>query len=239
VWYGLREPLLDPLFGSLFLLGLGYGTLKLLGRRADVRLAPLVTWWWGGMILGGMLTESPPSSQRLITLAVPVCFFIALALWEIVALAGKGVRGVPGRAILVIMVALFALSSLSTYFLEYTPQRIYGGPYAELATEIAPTLREMRPDHRFYFVGAPWMYWGIATIPYLVPNADAVDVTGSIEEAISSALESVEKKAVFIFIPQRMAELAPVRESFPEGRRSDFYSPVDGRVMVTLYEAVP
>jgi hypothetical protein len=239
VWYGLREPLLNPLFGSLFLLGLGYGTLRLVGHRADTRLAPLVAWWWGGMLLGGMLTESPPSSQRLVTLAVPVCFFISLALWEIVQLADRGIRGVPKRAILASMAILFAGSSLATYFLDYTPQRIYGGPYAELATEIAPRLREISPGTRFYFVGAPWMYWGIATLPYLVPDADAVDVTGSIDEAVSQATELQKKNAVFIFIPQRMEELQRVREAFPEGRESGFYSPVDSHLMVTLYEVAP
>lgn len=83
------------------------------------------------------------------------------------------------------------------------------------------------------------MYWGIATLPYLVPDADAVDVTGSIDEAVSQAMELQKKNAVFIFIPQRMEELQRVREAFPEGRESGFYSPVDSHLMVTLYEVAP
>jgi hypothetical protein len=236
VWYGLRQPLLNPLFGTVFLLGIGFGTLRLLGRGADSRLAPVVAWWWGGMILGGMLTESPPSSQRLITLAIPVCFFIALALWEIILLAQRGVAGVSGKALLILSVILFGLSSLITYFLEYTPQRIFGGPNAELATEIAPYLREHTADNRFYFVGAPWVYWGIGTLPYLVPDADATDVTGPVEEFISLGNVMPEKDAVFIFIPQRIGELELVQKTFPNGAQTEFFSPVDGRVMVTLFE---
>lgn len=97
VWYGLRQPLLDPFFGALFLLGLLFGTVKLLWWRQKQVAAPMVAWWWGGMLLGGMLTESPPSSQRLITLAVPTCFFVALALCEMgqlvkTAVSGNGTR---------------------------------------------------------------------------------------------------------------------------------------------------
>lgn len=237
VWYGLGQPLLEPFYGALFLLGLGYATLRLVGRQADQRLAPMVAWWWGGMIFGGMLTESPPSSQRLITLSVPVCFLIALALWEIKRLAERGFAGFPGRLVVGVLVALFATNSLVTYFLEYTPQRLYGGSHAELATEIAPMLREVSADHNFYFVGAPWMYWGFATLPYLVPDAVALDL---LEPVTAASLEAFPQRgAVFIFLPQRNVELAAVQSQFPGGEVREFYSPVDGRLMATLYQTTP
>jgi hypothetical protein len=239
VWYGLRQPLLDPLFGGLFLLGLGYGTLRLLGREADQRLAPMVAWWWGGMILGGMLTESPPSSQRLITLAIPVCFFIALALWEVAHLASRAIEGLSVNALLGTGVLLFSLISLTTYFLAFTPQRLYGGTHAELATEIAPFLDELKQDHHFYFVGAPWMYWGFATLPYLVPNAEAKDIPDQMTSPVSPTLAAPGKGVVFILIPERLNELEMVRQTFPEGKRHDFYSTVDSRLIATLYIVSP
>jgi len=235
-WYGLREPLLSPFFGAVFLMGLGYATLRLLGRRPDARSAPMVAWWWGGMLLGGMLTESPPSSQRLITLAIPVCYFIVLAIGEILELAKTAVRGVPERAVWALLVALFSLSSIATYFLDYTPQRIYGGPHAAFATEIAPTLNELALTNRFYFVGAPWMYWGFATLPYLVPGAKAVDVIEP-ETAVSTALSYPDdgRGAVFIFLPQRLLELTAVAQAFPGGESRPVYSPVNGESMGLLY----
>jgi 4-amino-4-deoxy-L-arabinose transferase-like glycosyltransferase len=249
VWYGLREPLLNPFFGSLFVLGLLYGTFTLLDRAVGRRVAPMVAWWWGGMLLGGMLTESPPSSQRLVTLAVPVCFFLALALLELARLARQALaRQAAGRAarapwvtngVLAAGVLLFAAYSLTTYFVDFTPQRLYGGQNAELATQIAPRLNELKYEHRFYFVGPPWMYWGFATLPYLVPRADAIDVPQPLPDPLPETWLPPDKGAVFIVIPPRMDELAILARAFPQGVRENVYSPVDGRLMVVLYRITP
>jgi 4-amino-4-deoxy-L-arabinose transferase-like glycosyltransferase len=239
VWYGLRQPLLDPFFGVIFLLGLIYSTLRLIGREADVRLAPMVAWWWGGMIFGGMLTESPPSSQRLITLAVPTCFFIGLILWEMIQLGSKGIERFPQRPFLFLSVMAFALISLTTYFINYTPQRIFGGPHAALATEIAPRLNELSSDHTFYFIGAPAMYWGFATLPYLVPGAEAEDILEPLTAPIDPDYSEPGRGEVYILLPARLNELAHVQSTFPQGQTEDFYSVVDGSLMVTLYIVPP
>jgi 4-amino-4-deoxy-L-arabinose transferase-like glycosyltransferase len=239
VWYGLREPLLDPLFGGLFLLGLFYGIMQMFDRKVGPRIAPMMAWWWGGILLGGMLTESPPSSQRLITLAVPVSFFIAYAMWELVRLVRQALRWRLTDPLLVIFTLMFIFISLTTYFNVYTPQRIYGGQNAEMATGIAPILNGWKQDHRFYFVGAPSMFWGFATLPYLVPDADARDILQPMTNPISSNLLPQNKGAVFIVLPQRMTELDLLMEAFQGGELLELFSPVDGRHMVTLYKVSP
>jgi hypothetical protein len=239
VWYGLSQPLLSPLFGTLFLLGLLLSTLRLWGRTADHRSVSMVAWWWCGMILGGMLTESPPSSQRLITLAIPVCFFIGLALWELVQLAAKAVQGLPVNALLILGVIVFAIDSLTIYFVDHVPQRLYGGNHAELATEIAPQLLELSPDHRIFFIGPPWMYWGFATLPYLVPRADAIDISDSFANTATWEAVDLNKGAVFVFIPERMDELALVQQTQPNGEHFNYFSPVNNRLIATLYVLPP
>jgi len=246
VWYGLPGPLLAPFWGILFLVGMGYALLRLWGRLAKPRYAPMVAWWWGGMILGGVLTESPPSSQRLITLAVPVSFFLAVALWEgsrlITAVLTPHLlsRRLP-EAFLLAGVGLFALSSLNTYFVEYTPQRLYGGSNAELATLIAPELRAYSRTHSFYFVGAPWMYWGFATLPYLVPTVTARDIVDSVvDPAAAAAFEGKPGEGVvFIFHSARLPEVALFEQAFPAGRREEIHSPVDGRLLGVLFVVPP
>jgi hypothetical protein len=235
VWYGLGEPLLDPFFGGLFLLGLLYGTLQLFRPQSGARVTPMVAWWWGGMILGGMLTESPPSSQRLITLAVPVCFFIVYAIWEILELAAEAFGNVPRKVILTFMVLLFAFISLTTYFIDFSPRRLAGGPNAEMATQISPRLNELKEDYRFYFVGAPWMYWGFATLPYLVPGASAQDIIDPLTGPPPPHLISEDEGTVFIVIPKRFSEIDYLKVAYPQGQSEEIFSLVNGQHMVTLY----
>ncbi|MBE2221217.1 MAG: glycosyltransferase family 39 protein, partial [Anaerolineae bacterium] len=246
VWYGLPQPLLSPFWGVLFWVGMGYGMIRLFGRRSNPRYAPMVAWWWGGMLLGGFLTESPPSSQRLITLAVPVSFFLAVAMWQIIRLVlgvvahGKYPRWLAD-GLLAGAVILFSVTSLRLYFVEYTPQRIYGGPNAELATTIAPRLLPLRTSHEMIFVGAPHMYWGFATLPYLVPDAFAQDIFDPLDEPGDVEVIAIApgKGAVFIFHEQRVPEAEFVKAVYPGGIYEEFFSPVNGRFMASLYVLPP
>ncbi len=235
VWYGLRTPLLDPIFGALFLLGLGYATVRALTPRAERKFFPMVAWWWGAVILGGVLTESPPSSQRLVTLTVPVCFFIALALWKILRLARQAIAPAPVNVVAFTAVLLFAFISLKTYFVDYTPQRIYGSSRAELATMLAPTLNDLKATHRFYFVGAPFMYWGFATIPFLVPGADGIDLEHPLTAPPPRDLIPAGQSAMFIVLQERLAELPFIEQAWSDGERREIRAPVGGQTLATLY----
>jgi hypothetical protein len=136
-------------------------------------------------------------------------------------------------------VAAFALISLKTYFIDHTPQHIFGGPHAALATQIAPRLNELSHSHTIYFVGAPWMYWGFATLPYLVPNADAQDILEPITSPIDPAYGRPGQGQVYIFHPGRRNELDYVKSTFPGGQIEDVYSPGDGSLWGTLYVVPP
>lgn len=240
VWYGLPEPLLDPLFGAVFLVGLMFGTLKMWGGEKAQRIAPMVAWWWGGILMGGMLTESPPSSQRLITVSVPVCFFIVLALWELLGLLERGVRNLPKRALLVLLTVAFGLISLKTYFVDFTPQRIYGGHHAELATDLTPFLNEYADTHQSFFVGAPWMYWGFSTIPYMAPEMLGQDIIETMTEPPSADMILPGRGAIFIFLPERSQELGLVRQAFSNGQIRELRATAtDNRIMAVLYFVPP
>lgn len=238
-FYGLEQPLLDPIFGVLFLLGIGYGTLRIFMPGADRRLAPMVAWWWGGIILGGMLTFSPPSSQRLITLAVPTCFFVAFGLWQLVRRASQAIAGVPRNAVLAAMVLLFSVLSLKLYFVDFTPLQISGSAVAEFATELAPVLSRLSPQYHIYFFGAPFMYSGFPTLPFLVPNADAQDVFDPITTPPPMTWIPPGRGAVFIFVPARAGEMALVQQTFPNGTVQEFRGAQPGEVLGTMYEVSP
>ncbi len=229
VWYGSDEPLLHGAAAALFVLGALYATLHLWDRR----MFPMVAWWGGATLLGGMLTESPPSSQRLITLAAPAMFFVALALVKLgqhVFQPGMGrahwrlYAGFLSGAALVI-----TMLSLHWYFVEFTPQRRYGGYNGVVATAIGKYAREeLGPDWQMYFVGPPRMYIGFGSIPYIAADVEGVDIHDPLTAPIDPDIVDTDKHAVFILLPERREELQMIRATFPRGELETVPSPVPG-----------
>ncbi len=225
VWYGLPEPLFGFATGALFVLGFGYGVLNLHDRR----IFPMVAWWGGAMIMGGMLTESPPSSQRLITMAIPAVFFVGLALLKIGQVALYAVGTYRPRLLLPYLsaaVLLFSLFSVRLYFVEYTPLRVYGNYNAVIATGLAEYARnELGPDWQIFFFGPPQMYVGFGTIPYLVPEVKGQDIHEPLTAPPAWNLSKQEKHTAFVFLPAREAELALVRQAIPGGEIEEIPPP--------------
>jgi 4-amino-4-deoxy-L-arabinose transferase-like glycosyltransferase len=238
-FYGLEQPLLDPIFGVFFLLGLGYGTIRVITPNPDRRLAPMVAWWWCGMIFGGMLTLAPPSSHRLITLAVPVCFFIALGVVQVIGLARKAVTGLPSAALCAASIALFGTISLYTYFVDYAPRHLAGGGGAEVSTELGLTLQKDLDWQRIYFFGAPYIFWDFPTLSFLLPGADAVDLIDPIQIPPPANWLAPNKATLFIFLPGRIAEMTLVQKTFPHGKIQELWTPRDGSVIATIYKVPP
>lgn len=225
VWYGLDQPLFGFVPAALFVLGFGYGLLNLHDRR----IFPMVAWWGGAMIMGGMLTESPPSSQRLITMSVPAVFFVALALVKIgqVALYVLGTYRprflVPYLSAAVLLLSLF---SVRLYFVEYTPTRVYGNYHAVIATALGQYAHEeLGPDWQIFFFGAPEMYVGFGSIPYLAPEVPRQDVLEPLMAPPDWNPAAQGKHAAFVFLPARRGELALVQQAFPGGVVEDVPPP--------------
>ena len=236
-WYGLRGPLLEEVPGILFMLGL-LGTTVLSMR--DRRLAPMTVWWWSAVIGGGTLTDTAPSSQRLITAAIPAMFCVA---WTIDVLAGLIARQLRLRLAAVTLNALTVLAlsgtSLSLYFHDYTPQRIYGGPHAMIGTLLSRYVTErLGPDWNIYFFGAPRMYVNIGTIRYLLPHNVGVDISEPLQAPLGPEVVVLEKEALFVFLPERVGEFEWVQRSFPGGETGMVNSPVQPERILYLYYRV-
>ena len=238
-WYGLREPLLDPVSGGIFLFALLLATLRVLVPPGDKTLAPMVAWWWAGTLLGGVLTVTPPASMRLVSLAVPVMFLLAYGVMVILRVARRALPALPVNAILIGVVAIFGYQSLHMYFVEFSPQRIYGSHRAEQATELAYYILERGDKPDVYFVGAPWMYWGFATLPYMLPGVVGRDIIDPLTELIEPNFLVFQRPSIFVFLPERIDELGYVQMTYPNGITTEIRSPVNDLVLLTLYELWP
>jgi hypothetical protein len=237
--YGLPGPLLDPFFGALFAVGVGYGTLRAFLPGADRRLFPMVVWWWSGIILGGMLTLRPPATMRLITLAVPVCFFIVLALDELVCRLRRAFTRVPVNTLMAIGVLAFAAISLKTYFIDFSPKRLAGGLQAEVSTEIGPILENLGPTYRTYFFGTPFLYPDFPTLPFLTPHVEITNIDAPLKSAPPASWIPAGHGGMFVVLPTRLQDLALIRQTFPDGQLREIRTPRDNSIIVTLYQVPP
>jgi hypothetical protein len=232
VWYGATIPLMEFAGSIFYLLGLVLATWR--WRRPGY--LPFLVWFWLGLILGGMMTESPPSSQRLITLAPSASLFVGLALtraWDIAAHALEKRRLWSDRGIAVSLAAL-ALIGTVYYFHTLTPKRLYGSLNGEVATEMGYYLRDLGPDYRCYFFGPGRMYYGFSTIPYIAQGIEGMDIL----QPISGPPDFVppDKGAVFIFLPERLWEWNFVKAKYPGGTIRDFSHAESQDLLFTAYE---
>lgn len=214
VWYGPTIPLLQFGASIFFVLGGAFSV----SRLKQWRYALFVIWFVLVIALGGALTENPPSSQRIVSSAAPVAFFIAVALIQIARafqqlgpLPRVAKYGLAGAAALLISVA-----SVRFYFGPYQSSWVYGGFNAEVATRLGYYLRDLGPEYKEYFFGAPRMWADFGSTPFIAKGVDIYDVK---EPFAGEALDFVDpsKKPVFVFLPERIGELEQVRALAPGG----------------------
>ncbi|MGD8398365.1 MAG: glycosyltransferase family 39 protein, partial [Anaerolineae bacterium] len=206
VWYGADRPLLGFLPGILALLGMAWAIARWRQRRYFL----LLLWFWAAIVTGGMLTESPPSSQRLVIAIPTIALLVAVGLERIVRLASRilALDRRWERAILALLVVISVVGSVHYYFAEFTPQRRYGSENGETATMIGYYLRDLvqhGEDYHVYFFGAPQIYWSFGTMTFLAPSVTGEDVV----EPLRAPPDFVQAggDALFVLLPHRAGEL--------------------------------
>jgi hypothetical protein len=233
-WYGLEGPLLDQLAGILFILGILSATLWSIRDR---RLAPMVAWWWAAVLTGGMLTDTTPSSQRLITASIPAMFFVAWAIEHFVVAFRQQVSKPVGLAVGIVATLVLGIASVNLYFNDYSPRKIFGGEHAMIGTMISKhVIDDLGEDTQIYFFGSPRMYITIGSVRYLIPDINKTDLYYPLESPFAPEERPENSTLLFAFLPERLDELEWVRQTYPEGQVQHITSPVNpDRVLYTMY----
>lgn len=236
VWYGADRPLLGFLAGAFAVLGMAWAVTHWRDRRYFL----VLLWFWAVIITGGMLTESPPSSQRLVIAIPALALLVAFGLEQSVGLARRLL--VLGRTwdnvALGLLVAILAVSSIHFYFVEYTPARRYGSENGETATMIAYYLRDLDGDYQAYLFGAPRIYWSFGTMAFLAPRVRGQDVVEPLSgppDFDEAPTPATDRGTVFIFLPERVGGLAWVQQAFPDGQVQEFFD-AGGGLRFTVYK---
>ena len=233
-WYHPGIPLLDPVSGVFFILGLAVAFWRV--RRPGAGL--LLLWFWAVVILGWTLTENPPSSQRGVGAIPVVAILTALGLTETLDATWRVLRGrLSSRTFhvsLFTLLALISLLNLLFYFQVYTPRRVYGNPTAEVADVLCDELERRDAVPPVYLDGPPFMYWDFGAIAFRLR-----DVTGrdfSVEELPEV---DVSRGALFVVLAEKIRDLDALRAAFPQGEETPVYSDADGRLLFIFYEIHP
>ena len=258
-WYGPPTiPLMDFLASIFLVLGAAFSVSKMVapGRPAEPEsgsaesetasgprrngwpYAALMIWFAIVMAAGGALTENPPSSQRLVSGAVPAVFFVAVALRGLTR-ALRELANLPelGRRVVVGVLAV-ALASISVryYFGPYQASWTYGSFNGEVATRIGYYLRDLGPSWQEYFFGAPRMYADFGSTPFIAKGVRLYDV----QQPLAGPPNFVDPNynAVFVFLPERLNELALVQQSYPNGVLEEVHrvDDPDGPLLYTAYK---
>jgi 4-amino-4-deoxy-L-arabinose transferase-like glycosyltransferase len=235
VWYGADRPLLGFLAGAFAVLGMTWAVAHWRDRRYFL----VLIWFWSVIISGGMLTESPPSSQRLVIAIPAVALLVAFGLSESVRLLCRLLD--IGRRwenlVLGLLIALLAVSSIHFYFVEFTPSGRYGSENGETATMVGHYLRDQDRGTRVYWFGAPRIYWGFGTMGFLAPQVLGRDVVEPLSTppdfADEAAAAAAGRGVVFVLLPERVEELFWIQQAFPDGQVEEFYD-AWGRLRFTV-----
>jgi hypothetical protein len=234
VWYGADRPLLGFLAGIFAVLGMAWA----LAHWRDRRYFLVLLWFWSVIITGGMLTESPPSSQRLVITIPAVALLVAFGLkstidlvWRLWPLDRRWQNVALG-----LLVVVLAASSVHYYFNVFTPARHYGSENGETATMIGYYLRDLDKSTEVHLFGAPRIYWSFGTMTFLAPGVQGRDVT----EPLDGAPETIDanRSIAFVFLPERAGELSWVQQAFPQGEVKEFRDATGG-LRFTVYEVQP
>jgi 4-amino-4-deoxy-L-arabinose transferase-like glycosyltransferase len=213
-WYGADRPLLGVLAGAFAILGMAWAVARWRERRHFL----VLIWFWSVIIAGGMLTESPPSSQRLVIAIPAVVLLVAIGLEKTVQLARRVLQARwPGweSVALGVLVAILAVSSVRFYFVQFTPSMRYGSQNGETATMIGHYLRDLDGNVETFFFGAPRIYWSFGTMMFLAPNVSGRDVLDPV--TAPPDFEGMSRPAVFVFLPERAGEVTWVEQAYPQG----------------------
>lgn len=200
---------------AVFLLA---GVALALWRVRQLRYQLLLIWLGVTLFTAALLLQSPPSSHRLLIAVPAVYLLIALALGWLGQQILSFLRLNQGYLlpVLVVLALSMSLTDLAFYFGQYRTQHRFGDRNTEIAYEMATYLNGLDGSWNAYFHGPPSMYTGFPTFPFLLEDLGETLTFTDITDPGSP--QPPQGNTVYLFIPERTAEISEVQSLYPVGR---------------------
>jgi len=210
-WYPTNRPLLLVADAVLFLMGI----LLLIFRRSAKWRGWLLLWLASAMAIGA-LSKDAPAAQRFCYISALPAAIIVLAIRHITRMIHSirpnhhfHVRILSG----IIMSALL-LNNVYYFFFVYVPQHSFGDLNTITADAVAHHFMPEQDRLSVYFLGGRMSYYTHSSIRFLLPEATGYDLFETITDSIYIDLK---RPAAFVILPERSAELDPIKAAFPGG----------------------
>ncbi|WP_420642914.1 methyltransferase domain-containing protein [Candidatus Leptofilum sp.] len=242
-------PLLS--FGPAVLMALGILLALFRLRQNEHRL--LLLWPLGTVIVAGMLLIESPQSHRLLMAAPALALLAASTLmtlgnlimatlqasdeaapdvgrWQV---SFRNWRTPVARAglVLLTLTLLFALNDVAFYYGRFPNKNQFADTNTEVAFELANYLNDLEGEWTAYLYGPPVLYIDFPTLPFLLTDFQAGANLFNVESAEAERPLAPTTNQIFIFLPQRAAELVTVAAQFPGGSQQQ----IDGQYAAPLF----
>ena len=235
-FYGAGIPMLDHGMEVLFLGGI----LIALWRWKRLGDATLLIWVAGVAFFGGFLLWQSQESQRYLMAAPALCIAMAVGLEEfgMLLIRGGGFNPAFSRAATSTLLLALVTWNLQFYFGVYTPRNDYAN--AQAVTELADTLAAHSDSWYVYFFTAPQLYLNHGTIRFVANDPAGIDVTQPLASIADLPPARAGLEPVFVFTPDRIAELDLVKQQYPTGKLIELHrNPGSEQVLLYMYEPSP
>jgi 4-amino-4-deoxy-L-arabinose transferase-like glycosyltransferase len=234
-FFNSPDPYLTIIASTLFLLGMWYSLAFLFETRYFI----LLVWFWAVILFGGILTLNPPANTRMLMTSPPVAIFMAIGTYKVVEYLQK-FRILPERAVLHIFFAvtfIITYQNIKFYMIEYKTNMYFEDANSEFAMETGLMAKDLGEVYTLYFLGAPRVFSGFPTIPFLAPQNRRADLTA---ESSATLTLATDQRVAFFAIPENRFLLEEISQEFPGGERGLIYRKTGpGEILFEYYILTP
>lgn len=232
-FYNGSLPMLDYISGAIFILGIAYSLYRVLEPKHLL----LHGWFWSGILVGGaMIVLSGDAAYRVMIVFPAVCLFVAIGWVKLIEFFARAFPWKERTQYVLIGIFMigFTIPNIKAYFVDYATTCRYEDWATRFASHMGRYMAELDEDTHTYVLGFPRIYYGIhGSVDFFKGDRLITNINDPLMEP--PTMIDADSSAVFVFIPEREAELEYVTQVFPNGTLEQ----IDdcGEKMLVIYNA--